>query len=347
MQTFKIGEKKVGNNEPCFIIAEAGSNHNGRLDHAKKLIDEAIKAGADAVKFQLFKAEKLYVKEAGYADYLKDSTSIFQLIKDMELPEEWLGELATYCDKRDICFLASVFDEESADLLDPYVKAHKIASYECNHVPLIKHVARKNKPILISTGASEIDEIKEAVDAVGSTHNKKLALLQCTAKYPAPLTAINVNVIPRFKKMFNIPIGFSDHSREPFVAPLTAVAIGANILEKHFTLDNSLPGPDHKFALEPNELKQMITYIRDVEQVLGSDIKAVIPEERELYEFAKRAIHAVRAIKKDDTFTEDNIAILRPGKIKRGVAPNRFEQILGKKAKRAIQPCEGIKEGDF
>lgn len=346
MEKLRIGKRTVGEGEPCFVIAEAGSNHNGKLEQAKKLIDEAARAGADAVKFQLFKAEKLYVKTAGSADYLKDGKSIFQIIKDMELPEEWLGTLASYCDKRGVIFLSSVFDEESADLLDKYVPAHKIASYECNHVPLIRHVARKGKPVIISTGASTMEEIKDAVDAVRS-EGGKLALLQCTAKYPAPLTAVNVRVVQTLKEKFNVPTGFSDHSREPFIAPLAAVALGASIIEKHFTLDNSLPGPDHKFALEPHELKLFVEYIRGTEKALGTSEKFVIPEEKELYEFAKRSIHAIKDIRKGEKFTDENIAALRPGKAGRGLPPKYLEQIIGKKAKRDISVWKGIVAGDF
>ncbi|MDD2655145.1 MAG: N-acetylneuraminate synthase family protein [Candidatus ainarchaeum sp.] len=346
MEKLRIGKRAVGEGEPCFVIAEAGSNHNGKLDQAKKLIDEAAKAGADAVKFQLFKAEKLYVKTAGSADYLKDGKSIFQIIKDMELPEEWLGTLSSYCDKHGIVFLSSVFDEESADLLDKYVPAHKIASYECNHIPLIRHVARKGKPVIISTGASTMEEIKDAVDAVHS-EGGKLALLQCTAKYPAPLTAVNVKVVQTLRERFNVPTGFSDHSREPFIAPLAAVALGASIIEKHFTLDNNLPGPDHKFALEPGELKLLVEHIRGTEKALGTGEKFVLPEEKELYEFAKRSIHAIKDIHKGERFTNENIAALRPGKAGRGLPPKHLEQIIGKKAKRDIPVWKGIVAGDF
>ncbi|MFA5412009.1 MAG: N-acetylneuraminate synthase family protein [Candidatus Micrarchaeia archaeon] len=346
MKKIKIGNRMAGEGEPCFIIAEAGSNHNGKLEQAKKLIDEAAKAGADAVKFQLFKAEKLYVKPAGSADYLKDGKSIFQIIKDMELPEEWLGTLSSYCDKKGIFFLSSVFDEESADLLDRYVPAHKIASYECNHIPLIRHVARKGKPVIISTGASTMEEIRDAVNAVRS-EGAQLALMQCTAKYPAPLTAVNVKVVKTLMDKFDVPAGFSDHSREPFIAPLAAVALGASIIEKHFTLDNSLPGPDHKFALEPGELKLLVEYIRGTEKALGTEEKFVLPEEKELYDFAKRSIHAIRNIRKGEIFSSENVAALRPGKAGRGLPPKYLEQIIGKKAKRDIAAWKGILEGDF
>lgn len=341
------GGRKIGDGEPCYIIAEAGSNHNGKMETAKQLIQKASEAGADAVKFQLFKAERMYVKPAGHAEYLKDKKSIYDLIKDMELPESWLDELSSFCDKKNIVFLASAFDEQGADILDKYVPIHKIASYESNHIPLIKHVAEKGKPAIISTGASTMAEVKEAVDAFYSAGNPKLALLQCTAKYPSPLTAANVRVVGTFKAEFGIPCGFSDHTRESFIAPLSAVALGANIIEKHFTLDNSLPGPDHKFALEPGELKQMVDYVRKTEESLGSWEKIVLSDEKELRTFAKRAVHAVKPIVKGETFTNDNLAVLRPGKMKAGMEPKYFSSVLGKRARRDIGKWEGIHNGDF
>jgi len=343
----KIGNRMVGDGESCFIIAEAGSNHNGDLERARRLIDAAKKAGADAVKFQMFRAEKLYVKPAGEADYLKDKTSIFQIIKNMELPLAWLEELRSYCDKNNVVFLSSVFDDEGADVIDKYVPVHKIASYECNHLPLIEHVAKKGKPIILSTGASSMEEIMEAVEAIRSHGNERVVLMQCTAKYPTPLTAANLRAIPTLKNTFDVPVGFSDHTSEPFIAPMAAVALGANVIEKHFTLDKNLPGPDHKFALEPAELETMVRYIRETEKTLGDGEKAVLPEEKELYDFAKRAVHATKDIKKGETFGKGNVAVLRSGRMKKGMPPKFFEKIIDKKARRDIKAWEGVSEDDF
>lgn len=342
MRKIKIGNKFIGEGEPCFIIAEVGSNHNGKLEQAKKLIDVASEAKVDAVKFQVFRAEKLYPKNAGISKYLKIDRPIFEIIKEMEMPYEWIPKLTDYCKEKSIIFLASVFDEKSVDKLDAYVLAHKIASYELTHTPLIKYIAKKQKPMILSTGASTLLEIEEAVQSVYKERNKDLCLMQCTAKYPAPLSSINVRVVKTLKEKFKIPVGLSDHSREPFIAPLAAVALGANLIEKHFTLDNSLPGPDHKFALEPNELKEMVEKIRMVEKVLGSEKKEVERVEKELYDFAKRRIHATKDIKKGGKITLENIAVLRSGKIKSGVEPKYLEDILGKKVKRDVKLSEGI-----
>lgn len=343
----KIGNKKIGDKHPTYIIAEAGSNHNGHMYIAKRLIDKAADAGADAVKFQVFRAEKLYPKKAGVTKYLKMDKPIYEIIKDMEMPYEWIPTLAEYCKEKNIEFLASVFDEESADILDEYVNAHKIASYELTHIPLIRYVAKLKKPIILSTGASNISDIEESVRTIKDGENKNLCLMQCTAKYPAPLTAINVNVIRTFKDKFKIPVGLSDHSREVFIAPMAAVSVGAKIIEKHFTLDKNLPGPDHKFALEPDELKEMVEKINMVEKVLGSDTKKIEDEEKELFDFARRYIFASKDIKKGEIFTKDNLIVLRKGVIGAGIEPKKIDEVLGKKAARNILAEHCIQNGDF
>lgn len=343
MKNIKIGKKTIGDGEPTFIIAEAGSNHNGKLDLAKKLIDTAAEAGADAVKFQVFRANRLYPKRSGTADYLKNEKSIYQIIKEMEMPHEWLPELFNYCNKKGIIFLASVFDEESADKLEEVgVAAFKTASYECTHLPLLEHIAKKRKPVIMSTGLASIEEIRESLGVIYSSGNKDVALMHCVTKYPAPVEHTNLKVMDTLKSEFETPVGISDHSRNPLVVPLAAAALGANLIEKHFTLDNNLPGPDHKFAVEPQELKDMVKGIRDVELALGSPVKKITPVEEELYKFARRRIHARKRIEKGEVLTEENIAILRSGKLKPGLEPKFFEELLGKKANRGIEEGEGI-----
>ena len=345
-----IGNKSIGDGQPCFIIAEAGANWKYCNDmkknykHALKLIDIAADAKADAVKFQVYRANRLYVKEAGYADYIGKKKSIYDIIKDMELPYDWLPKLKEYCDKKNIIFLASPFDEDSVDELEKInIQAYKIASYTITHLPLIKYIAKKGKPILISSGASNIQDIEEAIDTVKSTGNKKIALFQCTAKYPAPLPSVNLRVIPSLIKRFNLPIGLSDHSREPVIAPLGAVALGAKLIEKHYTTDNSLSGPDHNFAILPEELKNLVDSVRKLEACLGNEKKEVTAFEEELYKFARRSIHAIRNIKKSEKLTKDNIAILRSGKIRPGLSPKHIVDLLGKRAKIDIKSGEGIK----
>ncbi|NOQ56125.1 MAG: shikimate dehydrogenase [Nanohaloarchaea archaeon] len=344
---FKIGNKFIGDGYPTFIIAEAGSNHNGNIEQAKRLIELAAEAGADAVKFQTFKAKTLYVKDAGESDYLKVKTSIYDIIESMEMPEDWIPALSEHCRKNKILFISSAFSEDSVDKLDPYINTHKVASYELNHIPLLKYVASKNKPIILSTGACTMEEIDYSVNAIDRQGNDGLCLMQCVAAYPAPPEASNLKAIVSLKEKYKIPVGLSDHTRDPFTAPLGAIALGANVIEKHFTISNQLPGPDQPYAVEPHELKEMILRIRELEKALGDGKKKVEPVEKELFYFAKRAVHAIQSIKKGDVFSEENVAVLRPGKQERGVAPKHFENIIGKTAKKDIKPFEGIKETDY
>jgi sialic acid synthase SpsE len=343
----RIGHWWVGEGEPCFIIAEAGSNHNGDIDQAKRLIEVAALAGADAVKFQVFRADKLYPKSAGLSDYLKMPKPIYEIVAEMEMPYEWLPQLSTYCREKDIVFLASVFDEESADRLDPHVAAFKVASYEMTDIPLVRHVAKKGKPVIISTGTANLDEVGETVSEFHQTGNDHLILMQCTAAYPAPVESLNIRAVAAMKSAFRVPVGLSDHSRDPLVGPLTAVAFGANLIEKHFTLSNELPGPDHRFALEPDELRLMIAKVREAEEALGSGQKVMHPIEGELREFARRSIFAVREIKRGETFTDENIAILRCGNLKGCLEPKLFPALLGRSAQRNISAETAVQKEDY
>jgi len=351
IKKIRIADRLIGYDEPSFIIAEAGANFRISEDakknfrHALKLIDAAVDAEADAVKFQLYRAEKLYVKKAGYADYIGQKKSIYEIIQDMEVPYDWIPKLKQYCDKKNIIFLCTPFDEESADELEKAnIQAYKIASYSISHLPLIKHIAKKGKPIILSTGAASIKDIEKAVSTIKKTGNEKISLMQCTAKYPAPLNTINLKVIPNLIKKFDVPVGLSDHSREPTIAPMGAVALGAKILEKHFTTDNNLPGPDHRFAILPDELKLLVRNIRKLEEALGEESKFVQSEEKELFKFCRRKIYAIRGIEPGETLNRNNIAILRSGKQKKGFDPKYFENILGKKASKNIKKGEPIDE---
>ena len=348
---FKIGNKIIGSNHPTFIIAEAGANYKISKDidknfkHALKLIDIASKAGADAVKFQLYRAKKLYVEKAGNADYISNKKSIYDIIKDMEMPYEWIPKLKKYCDKKNIIFLCTPFDEESVDELEKNnIQAYKTASYSISHIPLISYIAKKEKPMIISTGASNLNDIKKAVNTIKKKGNKKISLMQCTAKYPAPLESINLNVISGLIKEFNVPVGLSDHSRDPIIAPMGAVALGARIIEKHFTTDNNLPGPDHNFAILPDELELLVNSIRKLELALGKNLKSVQSYEKELYCFARRSIYAIKDIKKGKILNKENICVLRSGKHKKGLDPDKFENILGKKAIKDIKKGDPINE---
>lgn len=344
-----IGVKgvNIGDGHPCFIIAEAGSNHNGCFERALALIDVAVEAKADAVKFQTFKANKIYVERAGTADYLESEKSIYQIIKEMEMPEEWIPKLAQYCQTKNIMFLSTPFDEESADVLEEYMPLYKIASYEMTDIPLIEHIAKKGKPIILSTGTADLAEVQKSVQAISKAGNRNLVLMQCTAKYPTPLDSVNIKSIVTMREKFNIPVGLSDHSREPDVAPMAAVALGADCIEKHFTLSNKLPGPDHKFAIEPKELALMVRKIRQTEKVLGSGEKVTLPVEQELRQFARRSIFSIDHIKRGDIFTKENVAVLRRGKVKASLHPEEYKTILGKNAKRDITKNNSISRKDF
>ncbi|MDZ4816263.1 MAG: N-acetylneuraminate synthase family protein [Verrucomicrobiota bacterium] len=324
-------------NDRCYIIAEAGSNHNGSFEQALSLIDVACEAGADAVKFQTFRARQLYTRNAGVSDYLGVKKPIYDIIQDMEMPYDWIKKLSDYCHKKKIHFLSSVFDFESVDQVDPFVPVHKIASYEMNHIPLIEYVARKNKPVIISTGTADLDEVDETVRVFRKVSKAPLVLMQCTAKYPAPLSSLNVRAVHTLRERFRLPVGLSDHSRDPVIGPVTAVAQGASVIEKHFTLSNQLPGPDHPFALEPHELQIMVRRIREAEEALGNGEKVMLPVEKELRSFARRSIFTVTNIAKGEKITDQNIGVLRCGKVKGKLTPRDYATVLGKKAVRTIK----------
>jgi sialic acid synthase SpsE len=326
----------VGEGSPVYVIAEAGSNHNGNFEQALRLIDAATDAQADAVKFQSFKAARMYPKGAGESDYLKVKKSIYRIIEEMEMPEEWLPELASYCRQKNIEFISSPFDEASADSLAPYVNVFKVASYEMTHTPLLRHVARFGKPLIVSTGTATLEEVVEAVKVIRETGNDQIVLLQCTASYPTPPEAINARALVTLRDASGCLVGLSDHSRDPIIAPTVATALGACVIEKHFTLSNLLPGPDHKFALEPDELDQMVKSIHNAEKVLGHGRKEVLREEEELHAFARRSIFATRRIKAGEALNTDNVAVLRCGKLGFGLAPAQYDNLLGRLAAREI-----------
>lgn len=347
----KIGGKLISDGSPCFIIAEIGSNHNRDFFQAKKMIDIAKWAGADAVKFQHFSAERIYPKKSGSVQYLKQlgiKKSIFNMIKGLEIPPKWTPKLAKHCEKKGIIFLSTPFSEEDADSINPYVPAFKIASYELTHIPLIKYIARKGKPLIISTGAATgLNEIREAVKAAKSVGNKRICLMQCTAKYPAPIETVNTRVIQTLKKEFHVPVGLSDHSSHHLYGAGAAIAAGANLYEKHFTINRKMEGPDHSFALEPEELKNCISLIRNIEKAMGTGEKKFQGVEKELSNY-RRCVYTVKDIKKGDTFTDKNTKILRkPGVAKKGIFPSDYDTILGKKAGKNLPAFTLLEKKDI
>lgn len=342
--------------DAVFVVAEAGSNWRvgspeKDIEMAKSLIEVAAHAGVDAVKFQIFRPETIYVANAGESQYLHKAgieQDMHELFAHLSMPYEMIPELARYCQKLNVEFMASAFSKNDFLAIDPYVKRHKIASYEIGHIRLIELAARSQKPTLISTGAANEEEIAWAVQTFYAAGGPNLSLLQCTAKYPAEVDSMNLRTILWLKNRFKCKVGLSDHSRHPTAAPVAAIALGARFIEKHFTMDQKLPGPDHAFALMPDELKEMVSAIRRTELMLGSWVKNIHPCEQELRSFARRGIQALRHIQKGEILQEGvNIDILRPGQQTQGLHPKNIIQIEGKKATRSIPSGSGLQLGDW
>lgn len=342
--------------ESVFVIAEAGSNWkvgtaSEDLAMAKKLIKAAVQAGADAIKFQVYRPETVYVANAGTSDYLSDAgikEDIRDIFANLSMPYEMIPVLAAECKSAGIHFMATPFSEADFAAINPYVSIHKIASYEIGHVRLLKLAAKTGKPIILSTGAATEDEIAWSINYLKKNSSGPTTLLQCTACYPAPANAMHLRTIEWLKKRFHCPAGLSDHSRHPLHAPIAAVALGASVIEKHFTIDNKLPGPDHAFAVTPIELKEMVEAIRQTKAILGSEVKKVDPIEQELRLYARRGIQALGDIQSGEQLQEgQNIAILRPGKQRLGVHPKFIDEIKGKSAKRNIPAGDGLQLDDW
>lgn len=361
MNELTIGGKVVSEKSPVLIIAEAGINHDGNYEQALQLIDVAVEAGADVVKFQLFKAKKMYTEKAGdYTTASGDVKPINDILTTSELPEEWLPKLMKYCQQRNIGFLCTVCDEEGGDVLnDAGVDSFKLASYGITHIPLLQHVARYNKPIIFSSAGSYLSDVDVALRKIRETGNNKIALMHCVAKYPTPLEECNLNIIKTFSMAFpNVVIGYSDHSEDPVDAPVTAVILGAKVIEKHFTIDKSLPGADHSFALNPEQLKEMCSAIRNVENLsdtekeehinqmtLGTSEKTVTGLEQDLRKYAFRCLFATKDIYTGEQITTENCAVLRPGNADRGIEPIFYDMLInnGVRAVKSVSKGDSIK----
>lgn len=317
-----------------MIIAEAGVNHNGDLEMAKRLIDAAKEAGADYVKFQTARLESLVAKSAPMAEYQKLNTgkeeSQKAMLKQLLLPYEAFEELAGYCQKIGIAFLSTPFDIESIHFLKSLVPFWKIPSGEVTNYPYLVEIARTGKPVIMSTGMCEIEEVEEAVAVLKEFGTTDITLLHCNTQYPTPYTDVNLKAMQTLKEHFHVDVGYSDHTKGIEV-PIAAVALGAVVIEKHFTLNCALPGPDHKASLEPQELKQMITYIRNIEVALGNGKKKLSLSETSNKAVARKSIVAAINICKGDIFTEENITTKRPGT---GLSPMRWKEVLGQTAAR-------------
>ncbi len=315
-----------------FIIAEAGVNHNGSLEIAKKLIDVASEAGADAVKFQTFKAEKLVSKQAQKAAYQKETTdqseSQFDMIKKLELDLKTHEALMAYCKTKNIMFLSTPFDHDSIELLNKLgVEIFKIPSGEITNLPYLKHIGTLNKKIILSTGMADIGEIEDALDVLISSGTKKenITVLHANTMYPTPMEDVNLKAMVTIGKTFDVAFGYSDHTLGIEV-DIAAVAMGACCVEKHFTLDKTMEGPDHKASLEPDELKAMVKAIRNIELALGSSVKKTSKSEIPNMNVARKSIVAKTDIKKGEILDESNLTIKRPGN---GISPMRWNEIVG------------------
>lgn len=345
--------EKLMNPNHIFVIAEAGSNwkcgsYEEDLEMARKLIITASRAGADAVKFQTFKPETIYVPDAGVSKHLSEkgiTQSINEIFKHLSMPYEMIPELSKICEKENIMFMSTPFSISDAKEVDPYVKIHKVASFEINHVRLIEFLAKTKKPVIISTGASTYAEIDFVSNLMKKQNNSNFALMQCTSRYPAPMESLNLRVISNLKLKYDVPVGFSDHSMDPLIGPLVAIGLGATIIEKHFTMDKKLPGPDNSFALNPIELEHMIKTIRISEKSLGTGEKEILEEELEQHQIATRSIQAIKNISKGEILREgENFEILRPGNRIRGLDARYISLVNGKKAKIDIKIGDGITE---
>ncbi len=340
MLTIKISNKVIGKNQPCFIIAEAGVNHNGDIKLAKKLVDIAVEARADAVKFQTFHAEALVTATAEKATYQKETTGSgtqLEMLKKLELKDSEFKELVKYANSRGIIFLSTPFDTGSVDLLAKLgVPAYKIASGEINNFILLKHIASKQKPIILSTGMSTLREVEEAVKFLKKEGAKNIVLLHCVTAYPAKVEDTNLKAMETMQQLFNLPVGLSDHTMGIYV-PIAAVALGACVIEKHFTIDRNLRGPDHRASLEPEELKEMVRAIRDIEKASGDGLKRPTKTEEANKKIARRSLVAKVDIPKGSTITEKMLDIKRPAT---GIEPKYLDKVIGKKAKISIKAGE-------
>ncbi len=327
-----------------LIIAEAGVNHNGSIEMAKQLIDAAAVVGVDYVKFQTFKAEKLVTKDAKQAEYQQRNAaddSQYTMLKKLELSESQHEELITYCMQKGVRFLSTAFDLESIEYLHSlHLGLWKIPSGEITNYPYLKKIAQYGEPVIMSTGMCSMDDVEQALNVLlkNGLTKEQITLLHCNTEYPTPMQDVNLKAMLQLRDEFGIKVGYSDHTKGIEV-PIAAVALGADVIEKHFTLDRNLPGPDHKASLEPNELKAMVDAIRNIEQALGDGQKHVSASEERNMAIARKSIVAAKDIKKGEFLTEDNLTTKRPGS---GISPMRWEEVIATKAIRDFAEDELI-----
>ncbi|MCP5372621.1 MAG: N-acetylneuraminate synthase [Hyphomicrobiales bacterium] len=332
-----IGDRLVGPGHPCYVIAEAGVNHNGDLDLAHALIDVAAGAGADAVKFQTFSTSRLVTRRAPKAQYqmadVADAETQYDMLARLELSELDHVELRDHCADLRLEFLSSPFDARCADMLHRLgVRAFKLPSGELTNLDLLRHVAYLGRPIILSTGMADLEEVRAAVDVIRGVGNDQLALLHCVSSYPTPVEACNLRAMATMAEAFDLPVGWSDHTEGTAVA-VAAVALGASIVEKHLTLDRDMPGPDHKASLEPDELAELVRAVRAVEPALGDGVKRPRACEEDTAAVARKSLVAARDLVAGEILDADSVAVRRPGT---GMPPWRLDTTLGRRVTTTV-----------
>lgn len=341
-----IGEKVLGDSHHCFIIAEAGVNHNGNINCAKKLIEVAADAKVDAVKFQTFKTENLVTKTTKTAEYQHRNTgesSYYEMIKNLELSKEQFRELKEYAESKGLVFMSTPAGKEDTDeLYELGIKLCKVDSSNLTNIPHLEHMAKKGLPMIISTGMANLGDIEEALEVVYKTGNQNIILLHCTADYPPDVETVNLQAIQTLRQAFQVPVGYSDHTLGISVA-IAAVALGACVIEKHITLDKTMKGPDHKVSLEPHELKELVQAIRTTEKAMGTPIKMPTTQEKKNMTIMRKSMTSKKNIKKGTIITEDMITIKRPGD---GIPPKYVQIVIGRTTRRDIPEDTTIKWED-
>jgi N,N'-diacetyllegionaminate synthase len=328
-----------------LIIAEAGVNHNGDLEIARKLVDAAVDAGADVVKFQTFKSERIASKHAQKAEYQKKTTgaaeSQLDMLRKLELSEEHHHELIQYCKKKNISFLSTPFDLESVDLLASLgLDTFKIPSGELNNLPYLEKIGKYNRKVILSTGMADLGEVESNINVLlkAGTARENITLLHCHSEYPTPMHVVNLSAMITMREAFKLQVGYSDHT-EGIEIPIAAAALGATVIEKHFTLDRNMEGPDHKASLEPHQLKAMVQAIRDIEAAMGDGIKTPSPIELKNKTVARKSIHAARDLKKGTVIREEDLTMKRPGD---GISPMQMRELVGRKLIADIEEDQKI-----
>ncbi|BAS28217.1 N-acetylneuraminate synthase [Limnochorda pilosa] len=334
---FQISARRIGPGEPVFIIAEAGVNHNGSLDLAHRLVDAAADAGADAVKFQTFRTERMVSSAAPKARYqvtqANREQSQAEMLKSLELNDGAFRELARHAQERGILFLSTPFDEESTDFLATIpVPAYKIGSGDLTNMPLLKHVASRGLPVILSTGMATLGEVEDALEWFRVAGNPPVALLHCTSAYPAPYDALNLRAMETLRQAFGLPTGYSDHSLGIEV-PVAVTALGACILEKHLTLDRTLPGPDHAASLQPEDFQEMVNAVRRIESALGSSVKYPHPVEEDVRLAARKSVVLKVSLAAGERIETTHLAVQRPGN---GIAPRHIGRVVGMRVARDL-----------